>query len=238
MTDNIENQESNAEMPEKRDPQKLSMKGLDKDMQQANEATTQRFNKIENTVNGIAEGLTLQFSEVMKAIAAKNQITTISKDGTHVDDVYLREDQIDIEFAKNENVQADVETVRPGITSIDTMEFKEKADQMRFDNEKIEVMVMPSASTYPDHTFFVGVNGIQLLIVRGKKQWLPRRYVEVLLRAKISTYGNHEVRNNLTNELEVKNPETKSHRYPLQILQDKNPLGVKWLTRVTNDTRC
>tara|TARA_R110002096_G_C14661910_1_gene728352 strand:+ start:35178 stop:35885 length:708 start_codon:yes stop_codon:yes gene_type:complete len=235
MTDDIKD---NAQMPEKRDPQKLSMKGLDKDMQQANAATTQRFDKLEETVNGMAKGVELQMGEILKAISAKNNIHTISKDGVHVDDVYLKEDQIDIEFAKNNDVNADVETVRPGMTSIDSMEFQEKADQMRFDNEEIKIMVMPSASTYPDHTFFVGVNGIQRLIVRGKEQWLPRRYVEVLLRAKISTYGNHEVRNQLTNELEVKNPETKSHRYPLQIILDKNPLGVKWLHRVTNDTRC
>lgn len=236
MTD-LPNDEQTSQMPEKRDPQKLSVKGLDKDMQQANAVTTQRFDKIEESIQGVTEGVALKFDEILKAISAKNHITTISKDGIHVDDVYLHEDEVDIEFAKNSNEQADVETVRPGLTAIDSMEFVEKAEQMRFDNEKIKIMVMPSASTYPDHTFFVGVNGVQLLIVRGKEQWLPRRYVEVLLRAKISTYGNHEVRNNLTNELEVKNPETKSHRYPLQILADKNPLGVKWLTRVTNDTR-
>ena len=226
------------QMPEKRDPKKLSMAGLNKDFEQANEANSQKFDKLESTVNSLAADVKEGMGEVLKAISAKNNPVQITKDGTHSEDAYLKEDLIDIEFKKNGNVHADVETVRPGITSIDSMEFIEKAEQMAFDNENIEIMVMPSASTYPDHTFFVGVNGIQRLIVRGQKQWLPRRYVEVLLRAKVSTYGNFETRNVTTNELEVKNPETKSHRYPLQILTDKNPLGPKWLNRVTNDTRC
>lgn len=176
-------------------------------------------------------------AQILQAVSAKNNPTSITKDGTHSEDAYLALDRVDIEFAENGDIHADVETVRPGMTSVDSMEFKEKAEQTQFDMEKIEIMVMPSASTYPDHTFFVGVNGRQLLIVRGQKQWLPRNYVEVLLRAKLSSYANVERRNS-QNELEVVYPETKSHRYPLQILNDRNPLGAKWLMRVANDTRC
>lgn len=222
---------------ETKDTKNLSMKSLDKDLKQSNEETAIRFNTLEQTINGLADTVNDKLSEVLKAISAKNVPAIITKDGTHVEDVYLREDRVDIEFENNPDIHADVETLRPGLTSIDTMEFKEKADQTRFDQEKIQIMVMPSSSTYPDHTFFVGVNGVQLLIIRGTKQWLPRNYVEVLLRAKTSFYANIE-RRNAQNELEVIYPETKSHRYPLQILKDNNPLGVKWLNRVTNDTRC
>lgn len=214
----------------------ITMKSLEKDFKQDKQETGQRFEKLEKSITGLADDMKSSLGEVLKAIQAKNMPTSITKDGTHVEDVYLKEDRVDIEFDNNPNIHADVETVRPGLRSIDTMEFKEKADQTRFDQEMVQIMVMPSASTYPDHTFFVGVNGVQLLIVRGQKQWLPRNYVEVLLRAKTSSYANVE-RRNTQNELEVVYPETKSHRYPLQILADKNPLGVKWLTRVTNDTR-
>lgn len=224
-------------MPEKRDPDKLSMKGLNKDFHEANEVNQQRFDTLEKSVSGIADDIKEQLGQVLKAVSAKNNPAIITKDGTFAEDVCLNEDRVDIEFEKNDDVYADVETVRPGLRSIDNAEFKDKANQMAFDNEQVQIMVMPSASTYPDHTFSVGVNGIQRLIVRGKAQWLPRRYVEVLLRAKISTYANIEKRN-LQNELEVVYPETKSHRYPLQILKDNNPLGVQWLSRVNNDTRC
>ncbi len=218
-------------------PKNLSMKSLDKDFKEATEKSSQRFDNLEKSVSGIADDVKDQLGGFLKTLSAQNNPTSITKDGTFAEDVCLNQDKIDIEFAKNGDIHADVETVRPALTSIDNAEFKDKANQMAFDNEMVKIMVMPSSSTYPDHTFSVGVNGIQRLIVRGKEQWLPRRYVEVLLRAKVSYYANIEQRNS-QNELEVAYPETKSHRYPLQILEDKNPLGVKWLTRVNNDTRC
>ena len=224
-------------MPEKRDPTKLSMKGLNKDLEQSNESNQQRFDSLEKSVSGLSNDIKEQINLVLKAVSAKNDRKIITKDGLFAEDVCLNEDLIGIEFEENADVHADVEILRPGLRSIDNAEFQDKASQMAFDNEQVKIMVMPSSSTYPDHTFSVGVNGIQRLIVRGKAQWLPRRYVEVLLRAKVSTYANIEQRNS-RNELEVVYPETKSHRYPLQILEDKSPLGIKWLTRVNNDTRC
>tara|TARA_R110000803_G_scaffold5230_6_gene17357 strand:+ start:9634 stop:10296 length:663 start_codon:yes stop_codon:yes gene_type:complete len=219
-------------MTDKKAKPVLSLKVLQTQLEESN----QKVEDSNKNVDAQMSEMKGSIAEILKAVSAKNNPTSITKDGAHSEDAYLKLDRVDIEFAKNGDVHADVETVRPGLSSVDTMEFKTKAEQTLFDLEKIEIMVMPSASTYPDHTFFVGVNGRQLLIVRGQKQWLPRNYVEVLLRAKISSYANVERRNN-QNELEVVYPETKSHRYPLQILNDRNPLGAKWLMRVANDTR-
>lgn len=210
----------------------LSLKILQSQIAESNDKIEASNKAVDNQMGEMKESI----AQILKAVSAKNVPASITKDGAHSEDAYLKLDKVDIEFVPNDDIHADVETVRPGLTCVDTMEFKEKAEQTAFDLEKLEIMVMPSASTYPDHTFFVGVNGRQLLIVRGQKQWLPRNYVEVLLRAKISSYANVE-RRNAANELEVVYPETKSHRYPLQILTDHNPLGVKWLQRVANDTR-
>jgi len=210
----------------------LSLKVLQSQIAESNDKNEASNKVVDLQIGQMKDSIEL----ILKAVSAKNVPASITKDGPHSEDVYLGLDKVDIEFAENGDIHADVEVVRPGIASVDSMEFKEKADQTQFDLEKLQVMVMPSASTYPDHTFFVGVNGRQLLIIRGQRQWLPRNYVEVLLRAKISSYANVE-RRNAANELEVVYPETKSHRYPLQILQDHNPLGTKWLERVANDTR-
>jgi len=191
-----------------------------------------RVISLETKVNTLVEESKSMFAAILKEVQAKNVKYQIGKDGVFAEDVYEKEDVL--------NVLVDpltLEEGRPGLTSVHSAEFKAKAEQMIFDVELIQIMVMPSASTYPDHTFHVGVNGTLRLVVRGMKMVLPRNYVEVLLRAKTSTYGNFEVRNPMTNELEVQNPETKSHRYPLQILRDDNPLGPRWLERVTNDTR-
>ena len=192
-----------------------------------------KLGTLESSIIDLSTTITGQFN---KLLSAKNNPTSISQDGQDSRDVYQHLDERPIEFSDN-GPDSDVEVVRPGLCAVGSMEFKAKADQMRFDNEKIQIMVMSSQASYPDHTFNISVNGVQRLIARGHKQWLPRNYVEVLLRAKTSTYGNIETRNHLTNELTVKNPETKSHRYPLQILKDTSPYGQAWLERVSNDMR-
>lgn len=207
-------------------PNTLSLKKLDAQIKESSETHSKRMECIEKSMG-----------KMLEILESKQAPAVISRDGIDSRDVYQHLDKVDIEFKKNDDIHADVEVERPGITSIHNAEFEEKMDQHKFDMEKIEIMVMPSASTYPDHTFTVGVNGRILLIVRGKKQWLPRCYVEVLLRAKISNYGNREVVNKYNNEMTVENPETKSHRYPLQIITDRNPKGPAWLERVSNDVR-
>ena len=203
----------------------LSLKKLDDKMTLSNEAIDKRM-----------EGFSESLDQILKAVSAKNVPTSITKDGVDCRDVYQKKDLVDIEF-KDGDPNDDAEVLRPGLTCVDNAEFVDKMDQHRFDMELVEIMVMPSSSQYPDHSFTVGVNGRLKMIIRGKKQWLPRCYVEVLLRAKTSSYGNIETVNPYNNEMTVKNPETKSHRYPLQILSDKSPLGGQWLERVSNDVR-
>jgi hypothetical protein len=225
-----------------------TIKSLSNDMQdnmskigERVDKTDARLDSVDEKVSSLKSSVDTGFSEIMEAMEgfkslAKNNIHNTTK-GTCSEDIYEHDDENGIVFEKNDDPMADVEVVRHGLTSTDSAEFKAKADQMRFDDEEIEIMVMPSQSTYPDHTFTIGVNGRLRLIMRGQKQWIPRKYVEVLLRAKVSTYGNFESRNQYNGELEVNNPETKSHRYPLQVITDKNPKGAAWLMRVTNDTR-
>ena len=145
---------------EQKAPKNHTMKSLNKELQENNVVNAQRFEKIEESVQGLGEEVKGQLTEVLKVISAKNNPTSIRKDGVHVEDVYLREDFVDIEFKENEDIHAEVETVRPGLRSIDNAEFQEKADQMRFDNEMVKIMVMASSSTYPDHTFSVGARGM------------------------------------------------------------------------------
>ena len=222
---------------------KKTIKALEIEMKEQVEATDDRLSVVEETMTEMAIDIKSSFAEVLKEMnnmsfknLAKNNPNIITKDGVSSEDVYQHDDEYGIEFQKNPDAMADVEVVRHGLKSVHNSEFKEKADQLRFDDEQIEIMVMASQSTYPDHTFTIGVNGRLKLIVRGTKQWMERKYVEVLLRAKVSTYGNFERRNEYNGELEVINPETKSHRYPLQVITDRNPKGAAWLMRVTNDT--
>lgn len=207
-------------------PKNLSLKVLEKQIIESNETQSKRMKGIEESMG-----------EMLKILTTKQAPAVIQPSGTDSRDAYQHLDRIDIEFKKNDDIHADVEVERPGITSIHSAEFADKMDQHKFDMESVEIMVMPSPSTYPDHTFTVGVNGRLRMITRGKRQWLPRCYVEVLLRAKVSHYSNDEVVNKYNNEMTIQNNETKAHRYPLQIMTDRNPKGAAWLERVSNDVR-
>lgn len=222
--------------------QPLSLKKLDAKITQSSQESTDKMASVEDKVDNLTKSLqefmaTLQATTNPNSTRAADNRHITSPKGVDVDKVYQHLDEHEIEFTQADE-QGNIETVRPGLREVASHEFKSKAEQTAFDLEHIQIMVMPSQAVYPDHTFCVGVNGRMMLIIRGQRQWLPRAYVEVLLRAKISSYGNFEVRNNVTNELEVKNPETKSHRYPLQVVTDRNPLGAAWLERVANEINC
>jgi hypothetical protein len=217
-----------------------TIKSVADDLAAKSEVADVRMGAVENDIATLQKSINTGFEEMatlmgsFKSLAKNNPHQTTK--GVHSEDVYQHDDEGGIVFEKNADPMADVEVVRNGLTSVSNAEFESKMEQMKFDEEPIEIMVMPSQSTFPDHTFTIGVNGRLMLIVRGAKQWMPRKYVEVLLRAKISSYGNFEKRNEWNGELEVQNPETKSHRYPLQVITDRNPKGRAWLVRVTNDT--
>jgi hypothetical protein len=201
-----------------------TVKSLEKDLKAQNDLQNEKLEALSNDIN-----------EKMNKILCGIEHIMIPKKGISSDDAYQHTDQ---ELVDIQTIDGEVEAVRDGLTSVDSPEFRDKADQMQFDMQLLEIMVMPSMSSYPDHTFTIGVNGLQKLIFRGTRQWLPRCYVEVLLRAKVSNYGNVETVNPHNNEREIKNPETKAHRYPLQVITD--PAGAKgghWLERVANDMR-
>lgn len=234
-----------TEIKPKAKMQPLSLKKLDAKIVQSSQDSAkvqQHMESVEDKVDNLTKSLQ-EFMKTMQSVASPNSTRAadnrhiVPKQGVDVDKVYQHLDEHEIEFTEADE-NGDIETTRPGLREVASHEFKTKAEQTAFDLEKIQIMVMPSQAVYPDHTFCVGVNGRMVLIIRGKRQWLPRAYVEVLLRAKVSTYGNFEVRNNVTNELEIKNPETKSHRYPLQVIIDRNPLGAAWLERVANEINC
>ena len=222
---------------------KPTIKGLEKQMNERSQETDDRLSSVELAVSEMTNNLAGKLEALMDRLDTtvskpheKVLSHIVQKEGVHSEDAYQHLDHVDVDFTKD-SPDGDLKLEMSGLRSVNDPEFKEKAAQMAFDQEVIEIMVMASTSTYPDHTFNIGVNGKLRMVVRGQRIPMPRNYVEVLLRAKVSSYGNHEIVNSITGEREVKNPETKSHRYPLQIITDKNPLGAQWLERVVNDMR-
>ena len=211
-------------------PEKLSLKSLNSAMEQQAGETEERLGAIESSVGemlDLLKGLQDQSHD-----AIDNPVIIDRYRGQVSEDLYAGENTQDVQFTQG-RPEDDVDLVRRNMGSVHEPEFKNKIEQMKFDNELIEVLVMQSSSQFPDNTFTLSVNGRDLLIVRGKRQWIPRNYAEVMAQARVSTYANIETFND-RGERTVENPETSSARYIFQVVTDRNPLGPQWLERVMN----
>lgn len=204
---------------------------LQKQMRETNEAFENRLSNVEETLTYVSEAQTQGFEE-LKTLLAKNTPASITPNGTEVE---TKGPTQDIKF-KDGLPEDDVELVELSHYDADSPLFKEKAERLAFDQHILKVLVHPSQSEFPDHTFMLGVNGKNMAVMRGRPVDMPRYYVETMARARISTYDNVEQRNPYSNELEVKNTESKSQRYPFQIIHDPDPvLGAKWLEGLMNE---
>ena len=108
---------------------------------------------------------------------------------------------------------------------------KDWADTMAFNEELIKVMVHettdPNATPIPD----VYVNGIGQRFIRGQKQDVKRKFVELLARSRKTTYSQEKVRDDNGNESYRNVPHT-ALAYPFSVLEDQNPRGADWLTAI------
>lgn len=121
---------------------------------------------------------------------------------------------------------------------------KDYADSLAFNEEPVEVMVLPSTEKFGAKTVECWVNGVGIEIWDRQFGWYPsgsirrgepvitkRKYIEVLLRSKTDDYKTNVI------ERRGEEPENKlvtatSYNYPLQIIRDDNPKGREWFRRL------
>lgn len=228
----------NEKQTEKKAP---TVKGLDKQLRDQTAAFDDRLSTVEESVEALSDDVksSLEVSQKnfdelkgMLSTFAKNTPTSITKDGVEVEN---KGPTGRIQF-KEGRPEDDVQLVETTHLAPDSPEFIDKAERLAFDKDMLTVIVHPSQSEFPDHTFTIEVNGKPWLFVRGKPVKAPRCYVETMIRARTSTYDNVERRNPHSNELEVVNTESKSQRFPCQIQHDPNPVqGARWLEGLMNE---
>lgn len=124
------------------------------------------------------------------------------------------------------------ESLEPSqIEAVDGPVNKEWAEAMRFNEEILEVVVHESAEKNAEKIIEVFNNGIPQRFVRGQKQPVKRKYVEVLAKAKITTYTQEKRTDDDGNQSYVNIPHTAC-RYPFAVLSDPSPNGSAWLQKV------
>lgn len=103
---------------------------------------------------------------------------------------------------------------------------KEKAEMLRFMEEPIEIMVHDTNDPNADPLPHVTVNGVNQYFFRGERQTVKRKYVQLLVRPKTTSFGNEEYTDARGN---------KAYRWPahtapeLQITILHDPSGAKGL---------
>lgn len=113
------------------------------------------------------------------------------------------------------------------IEIVDSPVSKTKLDEMAFMNEIVTVRIHPTtdknANPFPE----VWVNGRVQRFVRGAEQKVRRCYVEVLARAKGTTFDNVKMKDNEGEDKYVY-PTHTAEVYPFVIVDD-SPRGEAWL---------
>lgn len=106
--------------------------------------------------------------------------------------------------------------------------------QLAFMEEKITVIVNESSNPNDDPLPMVGVNGTNQFFVRGEPTLVKRKFVEVLARAKteaVTTKVDERNSENPTNRI-LRN---RAHKYPFQVVEDRNSRGRDWLTAILRE---
>lgn len=109
---------------------------------------------------------------------------------------------------------------------------KKWGDNMQFMEEKVTVIVhQQGESRYPEPAISVWNGGTHQLFPRDHEVTCARKFLEVLARAKVATYGNQEYINEEGIRAQ-KYPKRVAHKYPFSVIRDDNPRGRAWLARI------
>lgn len=131
----------------------------------------------------------------------------------------------------------------PEIILVDSLPSKDYQDELSFNEEPVTIRLEPSADKNAAAFFPVWVNGKGCEILRngrwneeayipvGRVITIKRKYVEVIIRVKIDTVSTAH------DDATVERPINKVNRFTsavhsFSVIEDKNPLGVAWLTEL------
>jgi hypothetical protein len=111
---------------------------------------------------------------------------------------------------------------------------KEKLDALKFNEDVLTIVVHDSTNPLDDPMPEVWNDGTPQRFQRGKEMQVKRKYVEVLARAKKTTYTQRKVKNQLGEETYINVPHS-ALKYPFAVIHDPSPNGKAWLQSIINE---
>jgi hypothetical protein len=112
------------------------------------------------------------------------------------------------------------------IESVKGPDFKTAAEKEAFMQEKLVIVVATTTDKSRPKVIVPQVNGINQPILRGVKQTVKRKYVEAMLRNRVTRY-EQVTPNPMLPEKKIMQ-EASEVAEPFQIIYDPNPKGPAW----------
>lgn len=125
-------------------------------------------------------------------------------------------------------VDGDVQEANAGMLSPEKLELE------RFLHEYVLVRLHDSTDETQIPIPEVGNGGINQFFIRGKEQWVRRKFIEPLARAKKTTYTQRKYRDENGAESYMMIPHT-TLMYPFEVLQDTQK-GRQWLRNILSES--
>lgn len=141
------------------------------------------------------------------------------------------EHQIGQDGIVNMSTIGEAALARPDIEVVDGPEWKDRAAELAFMEERVDVVVHESSDKQAEPIVEVWVNGRAQRFIRGQVQTVKRKFVERLARAKPAHYRNEEYIDAEGGKA-VRWPKGHTLAYPFAVVRDENPKGPAWLRKV------
>lgn len=129
------------------------------------------------------------------------------------------------------NIEVEEKRIEP----VDSPMDSEYAQQLAFMEEQVTIQLHDPQDNNPEPIVPVGVNGKVLYLRRGQQHTLPRKYIEVLARARRVNYRTEEGRaadGSMTTILKA----TTTMQYPFTVIHDPSgDKGIEWLKRIMSE---
>jgi len=105
---------------------------------------------------------------------------------------------------------------------------KKQFDELKFNEEFVEVMLHESTDANAENPVFTACNGVTQYFFRGQVQTVRRKYLHILAACKEHSVSTPEY-TMPDGSRSTRIVRRSSLKYPFSVISDKNPRGAAWL---------
>ena len=146
----------------------------------------------------------------------------------------VTENLTETEESHDISASGDIKREAKVIEPVDADIKSDHAQKLIFMEEMVTIHLHDPQDNNPEPIVTVGVNGRVKYLQRGVQHTLPRKYLEVLARARRTNYRTMDSTTPDGGRTTVLRATTVL-QYPFTVIEDKNPKGEPWLRAIMNE---